>query len=161
MAAVPWTRSAAAAATAATMLLLLSVAATETADGGGSDGGSDGGGIATDGGNEWVECWYCGPKKECPLPWTEEGTDKLNCSGSCMKFDGWTEKENHRVMMRDCGYFKAEECSEDETLFDGVTKGRLCHCMTDNCNGVDEIRSSFTVVLVSAVVVLFVLWSQM
>ncbi len=61
--------------------------------------------------------------KECPLPWNEEGTDKLNCSsGSCMKFDGWAS-DGKRVMMRDCGFFSADEIDYSAVLLGGSTDG--------------------------------------
>ena len=159
--AVPWTRS-----WSVLLAVLLVVGVFASVVTGQEDGANDGGGgedgSSTVSEREWVMCWSCGPGKECPLPWAEEGTLRLNCtSGSCMKFDGWTEKDNKRVVMRDCGYFKAEECSEEEFLMDGVTPGRLCHCMADDCNGVNDVKASFTFVLMAAIAVLFILWAQM
>ena len=57
----------------------------------------------------------------------------ITCEKSCMTFDGYTE-DDHRIIVRDCGYFVSNEC-KDNQWYEGVAKGRICHCKgKDMCN---------------------------
>ena len=38
--------------------------------------------------SESVQCFYCGIKDLCELPFDEETVDKIECPFSCMKFEG-------------------------------------------------------------------------
>ena len=40
-------------------------------------------------GSNGVQCFYCGIKDLCELPFDEETVEKIECPYSCMKFDGY------------------------------------------------------------------------
>ena len=35
-----------------------------------------------------IECFYCGVKDLCELPFDEDTVEKIECPASCLKFDG-------------------------------------------------------------------------
>ena len=53
--------------------------------------------------NGAIECHYCGPRKLCTLPYDEEKSERITCEKSCMKFDGKSETDGKRVLVRSCG----------------------------------------------------------
>ena len=94
-----------------------------------------------------IECYSCGPEKLCPFPWNPEGVDKVKCLDSCFKFDGKT-MDGTRVFIRECGYFKATECTSQQQLFGANSaKGRVCHCKEAHCNSVEKIFSMLLLIV--------------
>lgn len=81
-----------------------------------------------------IECHYCGLRKICPLPYKHKAEDneKVYCKKSCMKFDGYSEVDNRRVLVRSCGEDDINSCSKNATWFGA--KGVLCQCNAANCN---------------------------
>lgn len=93
---------------------------------------------------------------ECPLPWDESKVGTVNCTTTtCMKFDGWAS-DGKRIMMRDCGFFTADECRDEETINGVETKGNLCHCTGAHCNTAAKPKSGAILALVLLVAAAFV-----
>ena len=64
-----------------------------------------------------IDCHYCGIKELCPLPYSEKKIETVNCEKSCMKFDGNSQVDNKRVLVRDCGEEDINLCSKNSTWF--------------------------------------------
>lgn len=106
-----------------------------------------------------IKCYSCGTNVPCPNPWKTEGVANVTCSASssCYSFDGLAS-DGKRVLMRDCGYFEADECSESQQLFGrGSAQGTVCHCKTDWCNSGDKPLLSILLWLSLLCSVLFIL----
>ena len=83
-----------------------------------------------------LQCYYCGITDNCRIPYATEpknGAKNITCDKSCVKFDG-IARDGKRVIVRNCGYFKADECIEGAYFEDPDTIGTICHCLTDKCN---------------------------
>ena len=79
-----------------------------------------------------IECHYCGLRALCPLPYKEEETERIPCAKSCMKFDGYSEVDNKRVLIRSCGEEDVNRCGKNSTWFGA--RGEMCLCNAANCN---------------------------
>merc|ERR1712221_3909 len=66
-----------------------------------------------------LQCFYCGIKDLCELPFDEETVEKIECPNSCLKFEGFS-KDGQKVTVRDCGFFDADECTENH-VYEGTT----------------------------------------
>ena len=89
-----------------------------------------------------LQCYYCGITDNCRIPYTteaENGAKNITCDKSCVKFDG-IARDGKRVIVRNCGYFKADECVEGAYFEDPDTIGTICHCLTDKCNHSDFLK---------------------
>ena len=91
-----------------------------------------------------MECHYCGIRGICTLPYVAEksGTvEKINCTHSCMKFDG-KDGNGKRVVVRSCGKKNLTNCKLNEN-WNGAF-GELCYCNKQLCNAASKNgRSSF------------------
>ena len=99
-----------------------------------------------------LQCWYCGITDNCRIPYDTEATVamKIPCDKSCVKFDG-TARDGKRVVIRNCGYFQADECVEGAFFEDPDTVGTICHCLEDGCNSSNFYRLNFLVLLFNIV----------
>ena len=79
-----------------------------------------------------IQCHYCGMRSLCPLPYKAEETERVSCAASCMKFDGYSEVDNKRVLIRACGEEDVNRCGKNSTWFGA--RGELCLCNAANCN---------------------------
>ena len=70
-----------------------------------------------------ILCHYCGINLKCPLPFDENKVETINCAKSCLKFDGNSEADNKRVLVRGCGEEDANICNKNST-YHGA-KGRV------------------------------------
>ena len=70
-----------------------------------------------------ISCHYCGISLTCPLPFDENKVETINCAKSCLKFDGNSEADNKRVLVRGCGEEDANICNKNST-YHGA-KGRV------------------------------------
>ena len=89
-----------------------------------------------------LQCYYCGITDNCRIPYDvtpESGAKNISCDKSCVKFDG-TARDGKRVIVRNCGYFKANECVEGAYFEDPDTIGTICHCLEDKCNHSDYMK---------------------
>lgn len=82
-----------------------------------------------------IECHYCGERHLCPLPYKEKDTERVNCQKSCMKFDGYSQVDNKRILVRGCGQRDINECTTNTTYFGAV--GTTCLCNGINCNSAE------------------------
>lgn len=100
-----------------------------------------------------IQCYYCGVGKKCQPNFDPSTTRTIHCDKSCMKFDGYNDI-GKRVIVRDCGYFSAEnECRTDDS-YEGVAKGTVCHCKDgDLCNAAP--RPCWDLIIVSICFALF------
>lgn len=100
-----------------------------------------------------IRCHYCGMRQPCKIPYDVDITPEshphafINCTGSCVKFDGVDKTTNTRVVVRKCGGPDAEraECKLDGEMF--KTTGTLCTCMTTDCNSTQMTQGSFSCIL--------------
>ena len=83
-------------------------------------------------------------KDLCELPFDEETVDTIECPQSCLKFDGFTSKDNRKVTVRDCGFFDADECVGGHSYEGNDAVGSLCHCHGDLCNSGYLTKSALT-----------------
>ena len=51
-----------------------------------------------------VNCYYCGIKDNCELPFDTDDGKIIKCDKSCVKFDGYA-RDGKRIVVRNCGYF--------------------------------------------------------
>ena len=51
-----------------------------------------------------VNCYYCGIKDNCELPYDTDDGKIIKCDKSCVKFDGYA-RDGKRIVVRNCGYF--------------------------------------------------------
>ena len=102
-----------------------------------------------------LQCWYCGITDNCRIPYDTEAdvAMKIPCDKSCVKFDG-TARDGKRVVIRNCGYFQANECVEGAFFEDTDTVGTICHCLEDGCNSSNTIRLNHWVLLINVATVL-------
>ena len=80
-----------------------------------------------------LRCYYCGIVDICDLPYDNDDGKQIHCDKSCLKFDGQA-KDGKRIVVRNCGFFLAEECISGTSYEDTDTVGTICHCLTDDCN---------------------------
>ena len=80
-----------------------------------------------------IECHFCGLRYLCPLPFSDDKVETISCAKSCMKFDGFSELDNKRVLVRGCGEEDVNLCSKNATYFGA--KGTTCLCNAAMCNG--------------------------
>ena len=78
-----------------------------------------------------IECHYCGMRDTCNLPYVATGASKINCTESCMKFDG-KDGNGKRVVVRSCGKKNLTNCKINANWNKAV--GELCYCNKHNCN---------------------------
>ena len=78
-------------------------------------------------------CYYCGIKDNCELPYDKDDGERIQCDKSCLKFDGQA-KDGKRIVVRNCGYFTADECIHGASYEDTDTIGTICHCLEPDCN---------------------------
>ena len=86
-----------------------------------------------------IDCYSCGYGPLCPLPFNQEDlevTGKVSCQKSCLKFDGLSDEDGKRVIIRTCSTNEfngvINECKEEQR-FNGAT-GKACLCNASNCN---------------------------
>merc|ERR1712008_186818 len=79
-----------------------------------------------------IKCHYCGVKNLCELPYDLATAEFINCPKSCMKFDGFADGK--KVIVRDCGIYEADECTQGDRYENTEAEGDLCHCMGEKCN---------------------------
>ena len=58
-----------------------------------------------------MDCYYCGIKDNCELPFDTDDGKIIKCDKSCVKFDGYA-KDGKRIVVRNCGYFTGKSLSE-------------------------------------------------
>ena len=107
-------------------------------------------------------CYYCGVRELCDYDFHKEDMRNITCDKSCLTFDGYTN-DNKRIIVRDCGYFVANECKDNQLYEGGVAKGRVCHCKDkDFCNhGSNPQMLTTEVLLVSFLLLvsnIYILW---
>ena len=52
------------------------------------------------------------------------------------------------MIVRDCGFFEADECTADKVYENTDATGTLCHCLSDKCNSAEKMSSvSFLIIL--------------
>ena len=105
-----------------------------------------------------IQCHYCGVKDLCQVPYYEDEAEFITCPVSCMTFQGSDEhcnivmwgltnilfrfsKAGQKIIVRDCGFFEADECTPNKMYENTDAKGTLCHCLTDKCNSSLSLRS--------------------
>ena len=106
-----------------------------------------------------IQCHYCGVKDLCQVPYYEDEAEFITCPVSCMTFQGSDEhpdnviqwgltniffrfsKSGQKIIVRDCGFFEADECTANKMYENTDAKGTLCHCLTDKCNSAFSLRS--------------------
>ena len=81
--------------------------------------------------NADIECDYCGMRDMCTIPYVVDGSQKIYCKHSCMKFDG-KDPDGKRVVVRSCGGMNSTSCRINEKWNGGI--GELCYCNKPNCN---------------------------
>lgn len=86
-------------------------------------------------------CYYCGITDNCELPYDTEDATMIECEKSCMKFDGQAV-DGKRIVVRNCGYFLANECIEGAFFENEDTIGTICHCIDSQCNSAINLCSS-------------------
>ena len=103
-----------------------------------------------------IQCWYCGITDNCRIPYDTEAdvAMKIPCDKSCVKFDG-TARDGKRVVIRNCGYFQADECVEGAFFEDSDTVGTICHCLEDSCNSSNSNRLNLWVLIINIVTLLY------
>lgn len=99
-----------------------------------------------------ITCRYCGISLTCPLPFDENKVETITCAKSCLKFDGNSESDNKRVLVRGCGEEDANICNKNST-YHGA-KGTTCVCNASHCNGGSDLKANFKLL-----VPLFVIFS--
>ena len=87
--------------------------------------------------NADIECHYCGMRDTCTLPYVETWASKINCTHSCMKFDG-INGAGKRVVVRSCGKKNLTICKINENWNGGI--GELCFCNKQQCNLASKIE---------------------
>ena len=90
-----------------------------------------------------IDCHYCGLRKLCPLPYRDDEAEKVSCAKSCMKFDGYSETDNKRVLIRSCGEEDVNRCSKNSTWFGA--RGEMCLCNAANCNSAQNVSYNLSV----------------
>ena len=75
-------------------------------------------------GDDSVDCYYCGIKDNCELPFDTDDGKIIKCDKSCVKFDGYA-KDGKRIVVRNCGYFTGKSLSE-ALLFAEHRENMLC-----------------------------------
>ena len=99
----------------------------------------------------------------CPLPFSEDKVETVNCAKSCMKFDGFSELDNKRVLVRGCGTEDANACNKNFTYFGAV--GVECVCNSPTCNSANFVSASntwtFQIVMFSVTLLLTYLTTRM
>lgn len=79
-----------------------------------------------------IPCQYCGSRMLCTLPFNPDYAEVVNCTIACMKFDGFSDSDGSRVVIRGCSSNNTNTCEAGVELF-GAT-GTRCSCNTQNCN---------------------------
>lgn len=99
-----------------------------------------------------IECHYCGLRQLCPLPYDEDKTERISCAKSCMKFDGYSDMDNRRVLVRGCGAEDLNRCSKNSTWFGA--KGEMCICNAQECNNA-HVTKPHTLLIMMAFLKIF------
>lgn len=92
-------------------------------------------------------CYYCGITDNCELPYDTENAKMIECEKSCMKFDGQAV-DGKRIVVRNCGYFLADECIEGAFFENEDTIGTICHCTEPECNNAQQLVCSSMFILI-------------
>lgn len=102
--------------------------------------------------SDGFKCYYCGITDSCAMPYDESEGKFINCDKSCMKFDGLAT-DGKRVVVRNCGYFTANECVEEAIFEDETTIGTICHCLEDTCNSGRKITINALSVYIALLII--------
>ena len=86
--------------------------------------------------------------KNCGL-----STYRVTCAKSCMKFDGYSETDSKRVLIRSCGEQDINKCSKNSTWFGA--KGEMCLCNAENCNTATNVAYNLTISVFCVILLLF------
>merc|ERR1719270_112260 len=98
-----------------------------------------------------MDCYYCGIKDNCELPFDKDDGKIIKCDKSCVKFDGFA-KDGKRIVVRNCGYFTADECIDGIYYEDEDTIGTTCHCLQDKCNSAISSNVSWLLIIMTKVI---------
>jgi hypothetical protein len=101
-----------------------------------------------------IDCHYCGLRKLCGLPYAEDESERITCAKSCMKFDGYSEMDNKRVIVRGCGEIDINKCEKNAAWFGA--KGNLCLCNGFECNSSVKMAPNFVAGGLAAIIVAIV-----
>ena len=107
-------------------------------------------------GDDSVDCYYCGIKDNCELPFDTDDGKIIKCDKSCVKFDGYA-KDGKRIVVRNCGYFTADECIDGIYYEDEDTIGTTCHCLQDKCNSSPVLYNIYSFILLTTAMSVFLL----
>merc|ERR1711936_253427 len=99
-------------------------------------------------GVEGLQCHYCGVKDLCEVPYYEDEAEFITCPVSCMTFQGFS-KSGQKIIVRDCGFFEADECTANKIYENTDAKGTLCHCLSDECNSAEKMSSLSTLIILA------------
>merc|ERR1712156_615111 len=100
-----------------------------------------------------LQCHYCGVKDLCKIPYYEDEAEFITCPVSCMTFQGFS-KSGQKVIVRDCGFFEADECTANKEYENTGATGTLCHCLTDDCNSAEKMRGLSSLLLLTTSIIL-------
>ena len=103
-----------------------------------------------------MDCYYCGIKDNCELPFDTDDGKIIKCDKSCVKFDGYA-KDGKRIVVRNCGYFTADECIDGIYYEDEDTIGTTCHCLQDKCNSAPVLYNIYSFILITIAMSVFLL----
>ena len=101
-----------------------------------------------------VNCYYCGIADNCEIPYYKDEGALIKCDKSCLKFDGYA-RDGKRIVVRNCGYFYADECVEGSFFEDETTIGTICHCLEDSCNLATQSCQVTFVIFISTALLTF------
>ena len=63
-------------------------------------------------------------------------------------------KSGQKVIVRDCGFFEADECTANKEYENTGATGTLCHCLTDDCNSAEKMRGLSSLLLLTTSIIL-------
>ena len=69
-----------------------------------------------------------------------------------MKFDGFSDADSSRVVVRDCSTDDTTECTDGSSWFSAT--GTLCSCNSGNCNSAPVVQTSSFVASAAVIVIL-------
>jgi len=103
-----------------------------------------------------IPCHYCGSRALCTLPFNSDFAESINCTISCMKFDGLSDSDGTRVVIRGCGANNTNLC-ESTMKMAGAT-GTLCNCNTQYCNHESKTSLNFSALFFSLFAFIFMMF---
>ena len=106
-------------------------------------------------GDDSVDCYECGIKDDCVLPFDINNGKIIKCDKSCVKYDGYA-KDGERKVVRSCGYYTVDKCI-DGIRYEDKYNGTTCHCQKDKCNSAPVVNNLYSFIFITTPMTVFLL----